>query len=120
MKPLELYWGITISIALHSSASAGVPDYWNYRDLPTTNELTAIVYGEGRFVAVGRQNTIITSPNGYRWTVASSGDTKAADLFAIGYGGGLFVAGGELDSLIQVSEDGNDWMNVADGKKGER
>ncbi len=107
-------------LAVYSSAATAVPDRWRYIDLPTTNDLNAITVGAGKFVAVGRQSTIITSPNGYRWSLASSGGSGSPNLFAVTYGAGLFVAGGELKSLIRVSEDGNHWINVAGGKKGER
>jgi photosystem II stability/assembly factor-like uncharacterized protein len=56
------------------------------------NDLHDVTYGNGLFVAVGQNGTILTSPDGARWTARASG----ADNFLSGvtYGNGLFVAVG--------------------------
>jgi hypothetical protein len=52
-----------------------------------------ITYGNGLFVAVGSEGTILISPDGRSWTKQNSGTTK--HLHAVAYGNGLFVAVGD-------------------------
>lgn len=53
--------------------SIGQVDYgpWNIVNSGTTNNLNAVDYGEGEFIAVGENATIITSRNGELWKPVS-------------------------------------------------
>ena len=51
-----------------------------------------MTYGNGRFVAVGEDGTILTSPDGVSWTRRTSGTSNR--LEGVAYGNGLFVAVG--------------------------
>jgi hypothetical protein len=55
--------------------------------------LNGVTYGNGLFVAVGDDGTILTSPDGVNWTAADLGDGQP--LYGVAYGNGLFVAVGE-------------------------
>jgi hypothetical protein len=84
----------------------------------TTNELWGVTYGSNNFVAVGRGNAILTSPNGVRWTKRFS--EIEGYLHGVTFGNGFFVAaGGYFDeattsrrSTIITSQDGIDWSKT--------
>lgn len=76
------------------------------------NDLLAITYGRGQFVAVGANGTVITSPDGIRWTVETT-DTNVP-LTAVTSSPALFVAAGGIDNknaVILTSTDGHTWTN---------
>ncbi|MGN6643232.1 MAG: hypothetical protein ACTHKU_09535, partial [Verrucomicrobiota bacterium] len=64
METHRFFSGILLCTCLNVSASAELPDVWNVRSAPTTNQLNGVTYGNGLFVAVGNHNTILTSWNG--------------------------------------------------------
>jgi S-layer homology domain/IPT/TIG domain len=68
--------------------------------------LEAVMYGGGKFVAVGTNGSILTSKDGIAWTRAVSG--TVAVLRGVAYGGGRFVAVGE-GGVISTSSDGVSW-----------
>jgi hypothetical protein len=92
-------------------------DTWTWRNpLPTANDLQAIAYGDGHFVAVS-EGTILISTDGINWTQHLSG--TQARLRAITYGNGRFVAvGGETwflgssepSAIIVTSTDATNWV----------
>jgi hypothetical protein len=68
-----------------------------------------VVYGDGRYVAVGESGVILSSTNGTVWTSAATNyNYTGTDLYAVAYGNGLFVALGE-DGWTAVSRDGTTW-----------
>ena len=51
---------------------------WEWRNpLPQGNDLNSITFGNGRFVAVGTEGTVISSSNGRLWEV------EKTDTFAV-------------------------------------
>jgi hypothetical protein len=72
----------------------------------TSNELQDIAYGNGLFVAVGYNGTVLTSPDGITWTSRTSGITGG--LTGVAFGNGMFVAVGFGGSLT-TSPDGITW-----------
>jgi hypothetical protein len=46
---------------------------WTERASGTSNWLNGVTYGNGLFVAVGEDGTILTSPDGVTWTQRTSG-----------------------------------------------
>ena len=79
-------------LALSEIGRADPLDTWIWRNpLPTGNNLSAITYGNGRFVAVGWNGTTLTSAEGINWverrrgtqdeisTRANRGDAYEAD-----------------------------------------
>jgi hypothetical protein len=65
---------------------------WTLRNLGSSS--SAVTYGNGLFVAVGEDGTILTSPDGVNWTAADLGDAQT-QLWDVTYGNGLFVAVGD-------------------------
>jgi len=71
---------------------------WTKRTSGTKNHLVDVTYGNGIFVAVGLNGTILTSRDGVKWTKRVSG-TKS-DLGGVTYGNGTFVAVGEDGTIL--------------------
>lgn len=71
-----------------------------------SNNLNGVTFGNGQFVTVGAQGSILRSPDGVQWTTEISGITR--DLNHVCYGGGLFVACGTSDTLL-TSPDARTW-----------
>jgi hypothetical protein len=94
-------------------------DTWTWRNpLPTGNGLHGVVYGNGRFVAVGNAGTIVTSPDGTTWTVEPAAPGFFVNglpwgMNGIAYGNNGFVAVGLPDIL--TSPDGITWTNISLG-----
>jgi hypothetical protein len=85
-----------------SLVTSGDAARWTNRTSGTSAGLTAITFGNGRFVVVGNGATGY-STDGSNWTFTSTG----ASLLAVAYGNGLFVSGGL--GLLQTSPDGISW-----------
>jgi hypothetical protein len=84
---------------------SGVGTTWTSRT-SQGNLLNGVAYGNGTFVAVGRNGTILTSPDGVGWTQRTSGTSN--HLNGVTYGNGLFVAVGERGAIL-TSPDGVNW-----------
>jgi len=89
------------------------------------SNITAIAYGNGKFVAVGEGGKIAYSSDGITWTddgitwtdvTETDPDNKlAGDINTIAYGNGKFVAGGKIGSgafTMATSPDGITWTGV--------
>jgi hypothetical protein len=65
-------------ISAAPAVTSQVPlDTWYWRSpLPQGNTLNGVTYGNGIFVAVGGDGTIITSSDGKTWTSRSSGTSE--------------------------------------------
>lgn len=106
-------------VLLHPFPASSAPlDNWHVRNsVPGGYTLNAVAYGNGMFVAVGSQGTILSSPEGTNWTARSSGTLH--NLKGITFGNGMFVAvGGTWDSfgvprgsVILTSPDGLTWIS---------
>jgi hypothetical protein len=75
-------------------------------DSPTSNALQSLVYGDGVFVAVGWDGTIVSSTDGIGWELRDSGTN--AWLFGVARGNGTFVAAGQ-EGCVLTSPNGADW-----------
>jgi hypothetical protein len=68
---------------------------WTLRTSQVNNlDLYGVTYGNELFVAVGKDGTILTSPDGVNWTVQTSPTSNT--LYGVTYGDGLFVAVGGI------------------------
>ncbi len=76
------------------------------------NQLNAVAFGNGEFVAVGSGGAILTSPDAVNWTQQTSHTTSG--LNGVTYGGGLCVAV-ETGGGIVTSPDGANWTVAAPG-----
>jgi hypothetical protein len=80
--------------------------------LPPTNNypnlLTAVGYGDGRFVAVGHDGLVFSSDGGLTWLRRDSGTSES--LLGVCWGG-QFVAVGAWGTILG-SADGTNWSSV--------
>jgi len=77
--------------------------------LPETvsfNYLQDMVWGNGQYVAVGKNGLVMTTPDGVTWTTRRWLDTD--DLKAVAWGAGKYIAVGTL-GLVLISQDGITW-----------
>jgi hypothetical protein len=108
-------WATLACFLFAGAAHAVNPvDIWLKRTpLPEENDLEAIAYGNGLYVAVGDKGVILTSTNGTRWqSVRPETDMR---LRFVAFGGGVFVAAGWGNSYYRtnialVSSNGTDWV----------
>ena len=80
----------------------------------TSQGLHDVVWGGGRFVAVGSNGAIVTSPDGITWTAADRVAPRFVALLNVAWGGGRFVAVGnegsfENEGTVLYSIDGISW-----------
>lgn len=95
----------TVEVTVHPLAVEG----WQLRPLTgVTNDLKDVGYGNGLFVAVGADGTILTSPDGAGWNSRVSGSMET--LESITYGEGLFVVVGSYRTIL-TSPDGTLWTD---------
>ncbi|MBA4371674.1 MAG: cell wall-binding protein [Thermodesulfovibrio sp.] len=101
-------------VLLHPFPASSAPlDNWHVRNsVPGGYTLNAVAYGNGMFVAVGSQGTILSSPDGTNWTPQTSGTITT--LNGVAYGSDLFVAVGSEGMLI-TSPDGITWTAGSSG-----
>lgn len=92
------------------SGMAETHDAWNIRNSALTNRLNGVVYGDGLFVAVGSETTILTSPNGRDWTVQPAGTTSPT-IWSAAFGDSRYVLGGGEGALIRSSTNGLHWTD---------
>lgn len=91
----------------------GPLDTWRLRRSSSQDSiLRGVTYGNGTFVAVGDNGTILTSVEGITWTTRTS-DT-ANHLYGVAYGNGTFVAVG-AGGIIRTSRDGATWTSRISG-----
>lgn len=74
--------------------------------LPTDQNLLGVGYGNGLFVAVGANGTILTSADGATWTSRPSGTAEA--LYDAAYANGTYVVVGQSGTIL-TSSDGTTW-----------
>jgi len=79
------------------------------------NELTGVAYGNGTYVAVGKQMKYVkgltvwySQDEGLNWTCRNISLTEGFDLYGVAFGKGKFAAVGS-NGAIFTSEDGIDW-----------
>ncbi len=106
--------GQFVGIASHTSALAGFytsanGESWTYKNI-IYQHMTGIAYGQGLYVAVGKEGEIHTSPDLVTWTARQSGTQQ--NLTSVIYAYGYFVAVG-ANGTILTSTDGIDWESRA-------
>ena len=114
MKTSRLINAALLWVWIDCSSIVAGPAVWNVRSSPSSSQLNGVAYGNGLFVAVGSDATILTSTSGRDWTLRSAG-TTAPTFYCAAYGthhgmGGYAVGGGE-GGLIRSSTDGFHWTN---------
>jgi hypothetical protein len=91
------------------SSADGSLTWTQSNNSPTTENLNAVTYNGGRFLAVGSGGTILLSTDGATWTKETSGIQN--DLHAVSNWGAGFIAVGANGTII-TSGDGINWGGV--------
>jgi len=101
--------GSVTSAVARLTVSPAVPlDHWSSRNSGKSDDLFAITYGNGLFVVVGDEGTILASTNGLNWTDHSVFDGYY--LNGVTYGNGLYVAVGDFGGIL-TSPDAESWTD---------
>jgi hypothetical protein len=83
---------------------------------PTPNDLNAVAYGNGKFVAVGTVGDtnaiLISTDGGLSWTEAADSDVA---LNGVAWSGGQFVAIGDNGRILTSTDGGTNWDNYSLG-----
>ena len=96
-------------VAVGEGAILYSSDATNWTRLTSTRKLHGVTYGNGLFVAVGKNTAILTSPDGFNWTTRSV--SSDGYLERVIWANSLFVAVGEA-GLIVTSPDGISWTKL--------
>ncbi|MDX2108891.1 MAG: hypothetical protein SFY80_01485 [Verrucomicrobiota bacterium] len=99
-----------------SAAAASSPDGITWTRVATGG--VSITHGAGRFVAVGRENSLRWSTDGTTWNNASQKPSKLWLWTDVEFGSGAFVAigGNYINGVLVTSTDGDAWTEVAMGE----
>src|SRR5262245_45983092 len=102
--------GGPLLLKLPQCAAADPLDVWHVRQppAPTSEGFEGVAYGNGRWVIVGNDGSILSSTDGAEWT-AGLNPAAPAPLDDIVFGGGLFVAVGRFANTLLTSPDGQQW-----------
>jgi len=84
---------------------------WVERSPGTASDLHSVAYGDGTFVAVGQDGTVLSSSPRSNWVEGNSGVTET--LYGVTYGDGTFVAVGEYGTIL--SSYGSSWVERYSG-----
>jgi len=77
---------------------------------PVSANLKSVVYGNGRYIAVGDNGKIIISDDLLAWHEISSGVTS--NLNKIAWNGSVYVVVGDLGTIL-CSQDGASWSKIS-------
>src|SRR5688572_29327049 len=103
MRTLPLLASLILIISINAVHAAPIEDWAEYSLPPGASAPASITFGNGIFVAVGGNGTIITSPNGADWTKVTS--PTSANLGRVRFVNGRFFT---LNPFM-VSTNGADW-----------
>ncbi len=107
--------GTTTVNSVSAALRLAKQDAWTWRNPTTTgNDLWAVAYGAGRYAAVGRAGTVLTSTDGSAWTqVAQLMPTTFTNVV---FADSKFVALGSHGNLVISSDlDTGSVRNVGEG-----
>lgn len=108
--------GASTVTSVSAALRLATPNVWTWRNPTTTgNDLWAVAYGAGRYVAVGRAGTILTSTDGSGWVPQTQ---FMPTLFTnVVFADSKFVAVGSNGNVL-VSTDGLSWISRNVGEVG--
>lgn len=89
---------LTLSLTAYGGQTSPSPGSTWTLQTSASYPLNGVAYGNGTFVAVGEDGTILTSRDGRNWTRQTSGTSK--DLDGVAYGNGTFVAVGKYGTTL--------------------
>lgn len=110
----SIYWSLSVPAQAQDPLPQGdsTSSNWISRSSGTTQSLSGVTYGNGSFVAVGANGTVLTSPDGVIWINRASGTTNW--LRGVTYANGTFVAVGTIGTIL-TSPDGVNWISRTSG-----
>ena len=88
--------------------------YWiagSVNNGPITDNLNGVAYGNGIFVIVGDNGTILISENGITWNQETSAYITTNNLLRVKFINGYFYATGENNSILS-STNGTQWTSL--------
>jgi len=123
-EPAVIKAGETTSIIVRLHIASGGTMQWTTVANSTfgTTGINRIAYGGGKFVAVGQEGKMATSPDGTTWTAVTDSTFGTAVILSIAYvqldaNTGMFVAGSEGGEMA-TSPDGTTWTAVTNSNFG--
>ena len=85
---------------------------WYEKEIPPTSAIYFdIIYGAGKYVAVGTHGTILSSDDGVNWELDCIGDISDPQLRAVTFGNNRFVAVGGNDIYTKSPTD-EEWTKI--------
>ncbi len=86
---------------------------WTAQEFVADKAMRSVVWGGGKFVAVGDGGATMASPDGKAWVVGNSGTVN--NLRSVTWHDGLFVAAGDGGTIV-TSGNGVEWTVRQSGK----
>lgn len=127
LRPRGCGWltGVILALlgAVVPGAWSGAPDplsQWHVHfapNHPTRENLEGVAYGAGRWVVVGQDGTILSSPDGAQWQTETS-PVAPSGLKDLCFANGIFVAAGARADALVTSTDGRHWVRGDIGVSG--
>lgn len=105
-SPKIIAVGGTTTTATIDSSSDG--SNWTLQTVGISNYMRGVTWSGSKFVAVGNQGAIITSPTGVTWTAQASSAAGGQQLWNVTWANSQFVAVGSKSTII-TSPDGATW-----------
>jgi photosystem II stability/assembly factor-like uncharacterized protein len=105
-----LFLGLVILWVLPASSRAFWPEQWSLR----TPTLKGVVYGDGKWIAVGVSGGLYTSTDRNRWEKQSSPTNQLLHRILYVWSPGLFVVVGDNGTIL-TSPDGTSWTKQTAG-----
>ena len=103
---------------LLSSLSHAEMIKWTTKSVPNFEEVRDAAYGQGRYVAVGDQSTMLYSSDGINWRNGNLPPGLSCNLKTVAYAFGQFFAGGTRiaggGGALLLSPDGVNWSDITD------
>lgn len=109
--PLALMALVFCSVIRASSATVDPLANWHIRsspNSPTSENYEGVAFGNGRWVVVGDEGTILSSPDGVDWNLENN-PAAPSRLDDVAFGNGVFVAIGRGPKMVLTSPDGQTW-----------
>ena len=104
---------VMLALSVGVAAAQQPCDQWRPANpLPTDRELLGAAYGNDVFVVVGRDGTVLVSPDEQSWLQVET--PAEADLYAVIFSGEAFIAVGD-GGWVLTSPDGEVWTSRPTG-----
>ncbi|WP_193726676.1 S-layer homology domain-containing protein [Paenibacillus guangzhouensis] len=105
---LGLIFPLVSMLVMPETAQAATSVVVKEQNEAATGVLTSVAFGNGRFVAVGRNRSISTSDDGVKWTVVPR-DVSAPTFKTVVFANGKFAGIDGTTTKVYISTDGSDW-----------